>query len=458
MKANTREFTPADNAWWSKFGDLNKWLERLKEWGFFDQPTDTKLARWLQKHSTVRKDGTRVYKQFDEPHFHSKGSHDRRMNGDGRRKQGDDGGYQAPKRSMDEKRRMLENRMVDRLSGEKFDEVAARFKPIRLGVTDPLWGDRPVAPAPRHQPNLECFAANGGDAGAGAKTQIAEEHFKPAKLPSESELQFWNDRLNNLADASDGCIVRQDSNGNLTGTKLYSPRTTTSRQRQEEVDEAMERRIAIAQQADLRSIEELRKKVGDGISEQEVATRLLNLLPERLRIMLLLDQGLTAAEASNRIGKSKEAIKKMHQRDGIRKPIISEALAKRGARSRGWHIVVKLSRRPAYLFKLDLRDQATDDEMELAVNVALHNEGTRLFMNAIKDAGIVKTMPNNKLNEAGTAIIRESWERTCKAFDEGMILFICCEDYPNCTKPECKDLTRRTPGWQGLLAELSDAA
>jgi hypothetical protein len=458
VKANTRKFTPADNAWWSKFGNVNKWLERLKEWGFFDQPTDTKLARWLQKHSTVRKDGTRVYKQFDEPHFHDKGSRDRRMNGDGRRKQGDDGGYQAPKRSMDEKRRALEDRMLDRLACEKFDEAEAKFKPIRLGVTDPFWADRPIEPAPHHWPNLECFSENGGDAGAGAKTQIAEEDFKPAQLPSESELQFWNGRLNNLADVSDGCIVRQDSNGNLTGTKLYAPRTTTSPQRQEEMDQAMERRIAVAQQADLSSIEEVRKKVGEGVSEQEVGEQLLQRLPERLGIMLLMDYGLSAQKAGEKVGKSKEAMKKMRQRDQIRKPIISEASAKRDPRCHGWHIVVKLPSRPAYLCKLDVRDQATDDEMEIAVNVALHKEGTRLFMNAIKDAGIVKTMPNNKLNDAGKAIIRESWERTCKAFHEGMIFFICCEDYPKCNKPECKDLARRTAGWRGLLAELSDAA
>jgi hypothetical protein len=61
--------------------------------------------------------------------------------------------------------------------------------------------------------------------------------------------------------------------------------------------------------------------------------------------------------------------------------------------------VVKVPYRKACLCKLQVHNHATEDEIDVAINVALHEDGTRLFMNAVNDAGIVKTMPNSQFNE-----------------------------------------------------------
>jgi hypothetical protein len=112
--------------------------------------------------------------------------------------------------------------------------------------------------------------------------------------------------------------------------RQYSHRTAVA----ETSDEGMQRRIAIAQQAEIREIENIRRKIGDGISEQEVAVRLLEVLSQKIGIILLMDRWLSAQEAGERFGEPKEAMKKMRQRDGIRKPIIAEALANRDLQCR----------------------------------------------------------------------------------------------------------------------------
>jgi len=434
------KFTRADVVWWARYGRPQEWLKWQR---LFDQPGDAQLSRWHKKYNKIGNSPTDPnVARMKNFWLGSVPPKQEKLTTDFAQNMGWDD-HEVPHIPKHRPTWLKAKEMED-----KFVRVAGAQAPKLLISPIPEL-------APYHRPVYNCFAT--GDAGAGAKLQIAEKNFKPAELPPASELQFWEDRLNKIADESDGYIVRQDRNGNLTGTKLYTPRTSVDPRRQEELDQAMERRIAIAQQQDLRAIEEMRAKVGDGVSEHDVARFLLSAIPERLCVMLLMDQGMTAREAGKRIGKSRENTKKMRQRD-VPTPIISEAVAKRDPQCRGWHIVVKLPYRDPYLYKLDCEATASEDKIEVAINLALHKEGTRLFMNAIRDAGIVKTMPNSKLNAMGKEIVRKSWERTCEAFDKGKIVFICCVAFPGCTKPECKELTCLIPGWQGFLPDLSDAA
>lgn len=467
------------------------WICLHQGWKYRSQvPTDAQLARWLAKYTFLtgrkqvmaRYDGAtaadavpvskengepayRLYREFEGPHFHKtvrhsgeqhQTSHNRNLNGDGRLKEGDDGGgnqASASRRSMHAKREAVERRMIDRLSGET---EPVDFTPIRPGVVDQLWGERRVAPE-SSWPNLECFSnpwpitgrkKEGGYGGGSAKP--ANKHvglkeikdFKPAERPSDSELQFWEDRLNAVGkreqeeakakiEGNPGSsyaehwearsIWPQDRDGKMAGMKPFEEPRTTQLPKQEDLDAKMLRIREFNESETYKRLAELKEK---GASDYQLRLVLAS-SGDDLLAKVLMDLGMTSAGAGKRVGIKGNSMVQRKRRDGLnrRQPVISEAIKNSAPQEEGWFQVVRLKGRKAYLVKLDMPTEPTDEQYDFAIWSARNEEPTRMFLNKLKEVGRGKLMtPDGNLTEEGRELLNDLRIKVREAFDKGMVL------------------------------------
>jgi hypothetical protein len=271
----------------------------------------------------------------------------------------------------------------------------------------------------------------GGRGGAAAKTQIAEEDFVPAELPTASEMRWLEDlfnkeiddykrerevfRFDHPDDFYNWCVgqpvVRQDRHGNLVGQHFNTvKRTTVSRpKRQQEKD---------ARMAEIRR----RKEAGETGEKMKL---------DELAMTTYFDR--TLAEAGKLVGKGKEAMKKRRQRivpkttseqeydDMLWKAVRTTYPTIEDERP-GWHALVKLERRPPYYYKLDVPARVTESEIDDAVNRAARAETIRIAAAEADRVGLKKlSKQDGKLNDAGLKVLRETRARVFKAFDEAEI-------------------------------------
>jgi len=261
----------------------------------------------------------------------------------------------------------------------------------------------------RHVP-----AIPGGRGGAAAKTQIKEKDFVPAELPSESERRWWEDRINQsisdfAAQHPDEAppIVRQDRHGNLAGQHFNMIRrtTTSASQRRQEVDKAM--RIKVIQQR---------------MAAGENSERL-----ERDLIVMRSYFGETLAEVGRILGKGKEAMKKRRQRliKEQKEPwmgMIGVACLFESV-DPGWYMILRPLRRPVYIYKIDARKEATEAQLDEAVNVGARLETARIFMNEVERVGNKNMTTNGVFDDHANATLAKIRDRTYKAFKEGDLVY-----------------------------------
>jgi hypothetical protein len=275
-------------------------------------------------------------------------------------------------------------------------------------------------------------ALPGGRGGAGAKTQIKEKDFVPAELPSESELQFWEDKINASIDDykrerevfrfdhpddvysydRGQPIVRQDRHGNLVGQHFNTvKRTTTSAlQRRQDIDKRMKLKVI-----------QRRMEAGENTKKLELE-----------KIVMRTYFGNTAAEVGKIVGKGRKAVQKIKERIGPKKKSWSgvdraiEGMMDRG--DRGWFIVVKLPFRSAYLCRLNILETATAEEIDEAVNLGLVEEATRMWSDELVRIGRNKmTNETGDFTEEAKVRMKEIHDRVRKAFKGGHVVghFFC---------------------------------
>jgi hypothetical protein len=221
----------------------------------------------------------------------------------------------------------------------------------------------------------------GGRGGGAAKTQIDEEDFVPAELPAESEMRWWEDRINksitDFAEQHPGepqPIVRQDRHGNLVGQHFNMVRRTTvsQPQRQQELD---------------RKVEEARRRRIDATLTKED------------ELVLTTRFGKPVAEAAGELNISEAAMRKRAQRFGrdgeVTKEMIGlavhETYPTRSEQRAGWHVLIRMPGCAPYVRYLgDLPEVVSEEVIQKAWTDTFSAELDRLIWAKIKKLGLMK--------------------------------------------------------------------
>jgi len=264
-----------------------------------------------------------------------------------------------------------------------------------------------------------------------AKPQLPQD--ESAKRPAKSVQDFWETKINAAIDEyvreqklfnhdhpdvyhDEGKpIWRQDKNGNLVGQQLTTVRRTMVSHPQREQE--MDAKIATFAQ---------RKASGAATKREEAA---------------MISYFTTLAEAGAPISKGKEAMKKIRQRLYAPTAGLSEVIDTLwDGKERGWFIIVKLRRRPAYLYPLDVPDNATDDQLAEAIDRGVLAEAVRISAAELVRKGLKKlTTPGGEATEEAKAMMDAIWARVSGAFKKGYLV-----RNSDCHDPECPSCSSRS--------------
>ena len=252
--------------------------------------------------------------------------------------------------------------------------------------------------------------------------------FTPAERPSDSDQQFWEGQLNTSIDDykraqevfnfdnpdayhdEGNPIWRQDAAGNLAGQNFTTQRrTTTSKGRkQQELDKEMK-------------LQYVRRREARGDKSSKFALE---------KLVMRTYYGDTAAGIGKIVGKGRKAVQKIKESIGQKKPWPgSKAIEKMIDRGdRGWFIVVKLPYRPAYMYRLNIPETATAEQIDEAVNLGLVEEAARMWSDELERLGRNKMMNETSDFTAAAKIrMKEIHDRVHKAFKSGHVVghFYC---------------------------------
>lgn len=364
-------FVPVDDPWaWVDDPTLNLWAHGKRI-------TRRDLARWEKKYNKKPPD--------DDPRFQAH-SHDRDL--DKIRGNPDETGEYPPARNK-QKSTYLEDVWIRMIDARMEFPTSIKLQAVGYAPT-------------YHTP---CFSGGGK---ASAKTRIAEDDFAPAERPSLTEWQFWEDRINESIarfqlqfPGEPKFIVRQDTSGNLVGQNLRTIRRTTQVQPQRE------------QEKDAHFQEYKRRRNAGTATEVD-------------EVIMTTHFGETLAAAGRKVGKSKEAMKKLRQRYLPKRKLkagLLEAVGTLLDGERGWFLTVSLPRRRTYLYKLDALENATREQREDAIKRGRLDEAIRMFVAEVKRVGTNKCYgADGELTPEGKKIMYAIRDNVCKAFSEGHVI------------------------------------
>jgi hypothetical protein len=274
-----------------------------------------------------------------------------------------------------------------------------------------------------------------GNGGASAPKWTPEKNrgiwMVNLEQPAESAWQFWEDQINEAITRfarehpkdtefyEPPPIIRQDREGRLVGQKLSMDRRTTVSKpgKPEELDHLVD-------------LYRRRRDAGTLTNKDEIVLR------------SYFDQRTNAKKGAE-VGKTKEGFRSMVRRYGQPMAGLSEAFQKMlDEKGRGWFVVVKLSRRRAYLYKLDIEDKhATDEDIQASKKRGASEEWRRMAHAEVERVGAEKFVTNDVVNEDGRKLIHDTRVRVESAFKRGHLIgsFDC--DPQTCTLCSTRSLT-----------------